>query len=310
MRKLVLLLSAVMLFTACEKPTETTASKDTEAFSMVKKAGEESADAVEAVEAAIPEWAKGVDIASVDVKDEVERVKKAYADARESFMERYKKASKKDKLAMRKDAPSPMPFAEHIKAVIEAQPNSPGISAAYAYVAGQMGDEGEAALDVLFEKYSDCEEMKDLFVPLVYGTPSAKTEERLKMLMESSDKNVAGMATYGMASFLKSLGDMKKRFVQYPDSAPSPEAVEYVNSRDVESGEIVALYRKVVEEYPDVKVMDRAIGKICGGELFALENLAVGKVAPDIEGEDMDGVSFKLSDYRGKVVMLDFWGDW
>jgi hypothetical protein len=103
---------------------------------------------------------------------------------------------------------------------------------------------------------------------------------------------------------------MKKRFVQYPDSAPSPEAVEYVNSRDVESGEIVALYRKVVEEYPDVKVMDRAIGKICGGELFALENLAVGKVAPDIEGEDMDGVSFKLSDYRGKVVMLDFWGDW
>jgi peroxiredoxin len=38
--------------------------------------------------------------------------------------------------------------------------------------------------------------------------------------------------------------------------------------------------------------------------------LAVGKVAPDIEGEDLAGVPFKLSDYRGKVVMLDFWGDW
>jgi hypothetical protein len=36
----------------------------------------------------------------------------------------------------------------------------------------------------------------------------------------------------------------------------------------------------------------------------------VGKPAPEIEGEDVDGARFKLSDYRGKVVMLDFWGHW
>lgn len=36
----------------------------------------------------------------------------------------------------------------------------------------------------------------------------------------------------------------------------------------------------------------------------------IGSVAPDIEGVDTDGVRFKLSDYRGKVVVLDFWGDW
>ncbi len=40
------------------------------------------------------------------------------------------------------------------------------------------------------------------------------------------------------------------------------------------------------------------------------EKAAVGKPAPDIVGKDLDGVEFKLSDYRGKVVMLDFWGDW
>ncbi|MBT7257007.1 MAG: redoxin domain-containing protein [Planctomycetaceae bacterium] len=34
------------------------------------------------------------------------------------------------------------------------------------------------------------------------------------------------------------------------------------------------------------------------------------KVAPEIAAEDIDGVKFKLSDYRGKVVVLDFWGDW
>ncbi|HTU19360.1 MAG TPA: hypothetical protein VMG10_14965 [Gemmataceae bacterium] len=36
----------------------------------------------------------------------------------------------------------------------------------------------------------------------------------------------------------------------------------------------------------------------------------VGKPAPEIEGEDIDGKLFKLSDYRGKVVLLDFWGNW
>lgn len=36
----------------------------------------------------------------------------------------------------------------------------------------------------------------------------------------------------------------------------------------------------------------------------------VGDTAPDIEGTDVDGKAFKLSEYRGKVVMLDFWGDW
>ena len=38
--------------------------------------------------------------------------------------------------------------------------------------------------------------------------------------------------------------------------------------------------------------------------------LEVGDMAPEIIGEDIDGKRFKLSDYRGKVVMLDFWGDW
>jgi hypothetical protein len=38
--------------------------------------------------------------------------------------------------------------------------------------------------------------------------------------------------------------------------------------------------------------------------------LEIGKVAPEIEGEDIDGQRFKLSDYRGKVVVLDFWGNW
>lgn len=41
-----------------------------------------------------------------------------------------------------------------------------------------------------------------------------------------------------------------------------------------------------------------------------LQKFAIGAQAPDIVGEDIDGVAFKLSDYRGKVVLLDFWGFW
>ena len=44
--------------------------------------------------------------------------------------------------------------------------------------------------------------------------------------------------------------------------------------------------------------------------LFDLTKLAVGRKAMEIEGEDIDGEKFKLSDYRGKVVVIDFWGDW
>jgi C-terminal processing protease CtpA/Prc len=36
----------------------------------------------------------------------------------------------------------------------------------------------------------------------------------------------------------------------------------------------------------------------------------VGEKAPEIQGEDVDGKQFKLSEYRGKVVLIDFWGDW
>lgn len=31
---------------------------------------------------------------------------------------------------------------------------------------------------------------------------------------------------------------------------------------------------------------------------------------PDIEGADLAGEAFHLSDYRGQVILLDFWGNW
>ena len=42
----------------------------------------------------------------------------------------------------------------------------------------------------------------------------------------------------------------------------------------------------------------------------ALSRVAVGQIAPDFSIQDLDGNTVKLSDYRGKYVLLDFWASW
>lgn len=60
-----------------------------------------------------------------------------------------------------------------------------------------------------------------------------------------------------------------------------------------------------------IKTAPNSIGALrANAPTFQKERLQIGMEVPDIEGKDLDGVAFKLSDYRGKVVVLDFWGDW
>jgi hypothetical protein len=74
-------------------------------------------------------------------------------------------------------------------------------------------------------------------------------------------------------------------------------------SRDAE-----ALYEQAVEQFGDIKIPGSGtVGEQAKAGLYEIRHLTVGKVAPDIEGQDQDGHRFKLSDYRGKVVLLDFW---
>ena len=65
------------------------------------------------------------------------------------------------------------------------------------------------------------------------------------------------------------------------------------------------------DKYGDLKTTSgRTFRELVEGDYFQLQNLRIGMVAPDIVAADFDGVEFKLSDYRGKVVVLDFWGNW
>lgn len=67
----------------------------------------------------------------------------------------------------------------------------------------------------------------------------------------------------------------------------------------------LALLREACERWPASEEAKRAEGR-----LFRYTNLVVGKPVPDFDTLDADGNAFKLSDYRGKVTVIDFWGFW
>lgn len=60
----------------------------------------------------------------------------------------------------------------------------------------------------------------------------------------------------------------------------------------------------------ELKVLNFDIKERITPLLYEAESLSIGNAAPEIVGQDLDGETFKLSDYKGKVVALDFWGDW
>ncbi|MFH0945122.1 MAG: hypothetical protein V2A76_07985 [Planctomycetota bacterium] len=71
-------------------------------------------------------------------------------------------------------------------------------------------------------------------------------------------------------------------------------------------------FAAILEEYADLPWRSTTFGRIADAYLNPLtqEDLAVGRQVPEIEGLDQNGQLMRLLDFRGKVVMLDFWGDW
>lgn len=70
----------------------------------------------------------------------------------------------------------------------------------------------------------------------------------------------------------------------------------------------IRLLEEIVADYGDLEFNRSTLGELVEPELFELRNLAIGKVAPEIRREDIQGKPMNLSDYRGKVVLLVFSG--
>jgi hypothetical protein len=82
--------------------------------------------------------------------------------------------------------------------------------------------------------------------------------------------------------------------------------------RQVEAGE---LYEKFLDEFDGQykyfnQVIEQHYHQWAKIQLDEIRSRGIGKPAPEIVGVDLDGRPMKLSDYRGKVVLLSFWGTW
>jgi peroxiredoxin len=66
---------------------------------------------------------------------------------------------------------------------------------------------------------------------------------------------------------------------------------------------VLAHFDQIEKQHPAAKALIDSYRTVVTRQM-------IGKVAPDIVGKDYDGVEFKLSDYRGKVTVLYFTGQW
>ncbi len=134
----------------------------------------------------------------------------------------------------------------------------------------------------------------------------------------------------GLASFAGALGgssyvigradaihSLETLIEKSPHAAVKAPALYSLGSLQLESDEPAekAEGRKALErliaEFPDVKPKrGGAYADRAKGQIFELDHLQVGMVAPNFESMDENGQKISVADYKGKVVVLDFWGNW
>jgi thiol-disulfide isomerase/thioredoxin len=148
---------------------------------------------------------------------------------------------------------------------------------------------------------SDSEKVR-LAVRMLAGTDDEASQKFVKAVAEENpDKKTRARAYQALADARKSLaesvGRLKEdeRFRQLYEQQRGKKAVEKLMALDADK------LKKEAEEYG-------AIIK----EKFAdaVPDLSVGKAAPEVVMEDIGGKKAKLSDLKGKVVVLDIWATW
>ncbi|MCP3916653.1 MAG: redoxin domain-containing protein [bacterium] len=252
-----------------------------------------------------------------------------YDDAVAEFMKAYR-AAESDEERSALTYPEASNWTGRVKKIAEANPSTPLAMQALNWITENASGSEDAAwaLGVITSNHIDSEELGAVAIQLSRDYSNGARAALKAMIENSPHQSVKGMATYAMAKNRKSLADLGKYIADAdPDDENTAGMLEYFTEQlgekrlaNVQTAKrqkrLLAQYEKlmqsVADNYADVayEARETTLGKLAARDLFELRELAVGRVAPDIEGEDIDGVAFKLSDYRGKVVMLDFWGHW
>jgi thiol-disulfide isomerase/thioredoxin len=181
------------------------------------------------------------------------------------------------------------------------------------------------AFDLLAKRWITSEKLAPT---CYYGSlQSVASPQALHFLQAASEKSpyrlVRGTACIALAQHYRDTARLARRMRDRISRsllkerwAAEPGFLEVLEKTDCEQceREAEALFDRVIAEFADVRMPypynETPLGKLARGELFRLRNLSIGKAAPELEGEDMDGRKLRLSDYRGKVVALVFWATW
>jgi tetratricopeptide (TPR) repeat protein len=244
---------------------------------------------------------------------------KEYQDALEAFS-KASAAAKTDEERAKLIRPWDQ-FVPRFMTLAEEYPRDPVAVDALVWVVDNTSDgtdgkdDGRAkAIAILLRDHTQSGKLGPVCPRLAAGY-AKESETFLRTLLEKNPhKDVQGLACLALAQFLNKRLRLLDKMKDAPEIAKEYESrlgkvyVDQLQRQDRAKlvKEVETLFEQAAEKYGDAKG-PLAVAAKAKTELFKLRFLAVGKVAPEIEGEDQNGTKFKLSDYRGKVVLLDFW---
>ena len=107
---------------------------------------------------------------------------------------------------------------------------------------------------------------------------------------------IRGMACFALASSLARQGE------------------RLAENQDDRSGQLYQQaqqqLQRVIDTYPNEPWGSSTVGELARRKQHQVRHLRVGAGAMEIAGADLAGQPFKLTEQRGKVVVLDFWANW
>lgn len=255
----------------------------------------------------------------------VEAIVSEHSAAMEAYYDQFRAAKtdeERQRIAETAKGPDAAPFVQGMRALLDEDASDQAAFDALLWLLRERTAEGEMAANLeLLEKHHFARaDMSQAILSLQYANDPTGTALLDRLAKHSPHRNVRGQATMAQAEALR---DLLQRIAEVAGASEAERAqlAQYYSEDQLAQlakldpaatqADAVKLYESVIRDYADVPATRRGVlGDAAKATLNEMQNLVVGKLAPDIEGEDIAAVPFKLSDYRGKVVMLDFWGHW
>jgi hypothetical protein len=260
---------------------------------------------------------------------------KEYRKATEEYPKALAKAKTREEArkVFEEKFPWPEPFAPRFLELAEKNPKDPAAVDALVWIVthGRMNRDQQSksirskAFQILLRDHVQSEKLTALYPALGNiraGHAQDKDSQQLlhAVLEKNKHRRAQALACLALAEqaegclrAVREINDDPKWFKFY-EEAIGKERVEALLKVDPDklSKEAESFYERIIKDFADVAYSrNNKLGDEARQQLDKLRHaILVGKQAPEIEGEDIDGKQFKLSDYRGKVVLLDFWGHW